>query len=554
MGKRKWFAQLWPWAAYAVVALLVLWPLLGRGFVLTLDMVFTPKFPMPTNVTSGYMQSVVLHWLNYLLPGDEIEKGILLLILLLSGAGMHRLYEQITKNGEQATSKAMHATPPFFAGMLYAINPFTYDRFMAGQYDVLLGYALFPWFVRACLLFLRQPNWRGAAKLAAWAVITSIVSIHAVGFMTLVVVIFAGASIWRRRADKAWLGSFWKLGFASIGMFLAASSYWLAPLALGHGSTAAIINSFTTTDQSAFATLGGNAIGRIGNVLQLQGFWAENTGMFFSPQDSSLWAPIMLLLWILALVGAARWWRQGKRLLVASFGAVGLVSALLAAGIGTGWLAARVPLFAGYREPQKFDGLIALALVLFASSGVAATLAFVCKHGRRGSMAVASLVALVLPFAWTPIMLRAFDQQLGLAHYPAGWYTMNARLDADPGNFQTLFLPWHLYMYLSFEGRIIANPAPQFFDKPMIISNDPEFAGIPPTPNTRSSSISAILTHASKNNNLAAKLAPYHVKYIVLALDDDYTKYNYLNRQRDVRLVSQNASMKLYQVENFRGK
>ncbi len=156
-----------PVCVYGAVVLLVLGPLLLPGYVLTLDMVFTPVLRMPDQVSSSYLFRALLHLLDIVLPADLVQKVMLFAILLLTGLGMHRLMESLPAR------KPADAVPPlalYFAGLLYTINPFTYDRLLAGQYNVLFGYALLPWFVRALLKFVARPGRKNALVVAGWAV------------------------------------------------------------------------------------------------------------------------------------------------------------------------------------------------------------------------------------------------------------------------------------------------------------------------------------------------------------------------------------------------
>jgi len=546
------------WLVYTLAALLVIAPLLPRGYVLTLDMVFAPHARMPATVSNGYLFYAFLHGLNFVLPGDVIEKILLLTILLLAGVGMHRLVEYL--GGK--TADRPQKIGAYFAGTLYMVNPFTYDRLMAGQYLVLLGYALLPWFVRALLEFLDKPAVRRAVVMAVWAAIVGIVSIHAIGFMAILVCVAISLKIWREREHKTWLRKLLKFGLISLGIFLIASSYWLVPLALGKGSTAGAIDNFGAGDRTAFATIGGSWIGRFGNVLSLQGFWAEARNMYTLPQDVvPAWTLLTLLVWALVITGIISLWRAGKRDMVLLFGISASVAAILAIGTLNGWLAAHVPLFSGYREPEKFVALIALLYAVFAAHGVIAVLKY-CHvqaylFGRQGGkffLSFASLILLLLPIVWTPTMLWGANNQLAPVQYPADWFTMNQRLDADRSNFQTLFLPWHLYLSFDFSGRIIANPGPSFFDKPMIISDNPEFGGAAAAGSTSATrSLDAILPAVGSGDALGTRLAPLNIKYVLLARDGDgAAAYGYLSRQADLKLVAKTATLELYRNEAWR--
>src|SRR5580700_7820338 len=142
-GRRLLWIRLW--AVYLAPALIILGPLLGSGYVLTLDMVFTPRIRLPSHVSSSYLFYALLHILNFVVSSDVLEKLLLFAIVLVAGVGMHRLMNYCS--GKLAD--VYQRLGAYFAGCLFVVNPFTYDRFMAGQFAVLLGYAFLPWFVRS---------------------------------------------------------------------------------------------------------------------------------------------------------------------------------------------------------------------------------------------------------------------------------------------------------------------------------------------------------------------------------------------------------------------
>jgi hypothetical protein len=548
---RKLLGWLGVWGVYVLIDLIVLLPLLSSGYILTLDMVFSPRIRWPDSVaSSSYLFYVLLHLLNFVLASDVLEKIILLVVLLFCGVGMHKLVQYFSAKRSNVYDKIGE----YFAGTLYAINPFTYDRFMSGQYEVLLGYALLPWFIRALLQFLQYPSLGRIIILTIWAIVISIVSIHTIGFMAILTLMALILRAWQNRNNHNWLISMTRYSLLALSIFIVASSYWLIPLALGHDSTATTIDSFNATDQAAFSTLGGSVLGRTSNVLKLQGFWAENRGLYTLPQANiATWGLITVVTWLLIIIGIVSLWRNRQRSIVALFGLSAIIATTLAIGTLNNWLAAHVPLFAGYREPEKFVGLIALSYAIFAGYGVGVILKFCHGQGGKFFLILGSIVLLSVPLIWTSTMLWGFNNQLTPVQYPADWFTMNNRLDADHSNFQVLFLPWHEYMSFNFAGRIIANPAPRFFDKPVIISNNPQFKGIGPgVSNPEDTDISTILAAANEHQNIGAQLARYHVKYVLLALDDDYTKYAYLNHQTDLQLVTKGATLELYRNKAFK--
>jgi hypothetical protein len=533
---------------YSLVALLILWPLLARGYILTLDMVFVPNLPLPDVVTSSYLLHASLHVLNTVLPSDVIQKILLFTILVLSGIGAHRLLRYFQIMSSAATTSHWAA---YTSGLLYMINPFTYSRFMAGQYSVLLGYALLPFFTIALLRFLREPSLKTSLIMTAWMIGISIVSIHTLGLAFVIGIVAVAQTTWRHRSSGAQLQRLGKyLTIASL-VFIVASSYWLMPLLRGSGPTAESIATFQSSDQSAFETEGKGAIGKLVHVSRLQGFWGEAEGLFLLPQDRFvLWPLVVIALWVLVVIGAREAWRRNREACILLL-SVMAIATVIAIGAGATWLSEHVPLFAGYREPQKFVAIVALGYAIFIGFAISKiTHKLSTATGRLAAVGITTIIVIGL----TPVMFRGFDGQLVPRHYPTDWYAMNERLNQDRDDFQVLFLPWHLYMRYQFAGRVIAHPGSGFFDKPLVTSDDPELGGTQPAiSDTRKKLLTEqILPKAPRANSLGKQLEPLNIKYILLAKDADHTSYDYLNQQKDLELVAESATLKLYRNTAFR--
>ncbi len=530
------------------LSLLVLLPLLLPGYILTLDMVFTPYLRMPAEVSSSYVFHAALHVLNIVVPSQVLQKLMLLAILMLSGLGAYWLVRQL----QQAThSREYDDWGAGLAGALYMINPYTYSRFMAGQYAVLLGYALLPFFVRSSLRFMAVPSLKGVLKLTAWVVAISIVSVHTLGLVAIVLgleLAIAAYRQWRHRSVIATMARYCLVG---LTVFLLASSYWIAPLAAGTSTQGRAVAAFAGDDRKAFATAGGDTVKRIGNVLQLRGFWAEDRNLYQLPQNKLPgWPLVMLSLWVLAGIGAIAWWRQGQRAVTALLVTAGLVAVLLSATGLNGWVSVHLPLLSGFREPQKFVGLLALTYAVTIGQGAAVVLGRLHERAAHTALSGAAVVILLLPLLYTPTMFWGFARQLRPRQYPADWYAVNAVLRADTSDGRVLFLPWHLYMSYGFAGRIIESPAAAFFDRPVLASNELEFMGATPTaPNAQKSLLThVVLPGASRGTRLGYQLRPLHIKYVLLAKEYDYKKYAYLHKQRDLTAIRETPHLILYEV------
>jgi hypothetical protein len=528
---------------YAVVALAVMAPLLLPGHIMTLDMALTPNLPLPEISSSSFVFRLLLYLLNIVVPTHIIEKALFLAILMLSSLGMHQLISRSfpRKNDDLASEWGIYV-----AGALYAINPFTYSRFMAGQYSVLLGYALLPFFVRTILDFLAQPNRKRGILLVLWTLAISIVSIHSIGLIAIFAVCAFGASVWRYRKKPGHIRSILKFGVAAFMTVLLASSYWLVPFLTGDNSAGQAAQRFTVGDRQAYATTGSGAVERFGNVIQLQGFWAEAKDLYLLPQEYiPLWGFVTLGIWILVGAGFKSLLQGGRRYEAFILAMAGAASVLLAmAGVG------------GFREPQKFIGLLAMAFAFLAAHGIPRVIHWLSSKTGETVALVGLCAVLILPVLWTPTMFWGFAGQLRPRAYPADWFIANEKLNQDTGDFKVLFLPWHLYMHFRFAGRIIVNPACDFFDKPIIVSNDPELQGssLADQDPQKAKLSRDILPDAATNPGFARELGNENIKYILLAKETDAEAYNYLNHQAALELVYESDTILLYRNKAWEGR
>ncbi|HSO53077.1 MAG TPA: hypothetical protein VL330_10065, partial [Actinomycetes bacterium] len=129
-----------------VLALLALGPLLGRGYVLTYDMVFVPRLELTrgllgldTAVARAVPADLLVALASRLVPADLVQKLVLAGVFAGAAAGAARL----------VPSRSLAARAA--AAVLYAWNPFIYERLLMGHWGLLVSYAALPWAARAAL-------------------------------------------------------------------------------------------------------------------------------------------------------------------------------------------------------------------------------------------------------------------------------------------------------------------------------------------------------------------------------------------------------------------
>lgn len=455
-----------PWARACLlalgVALLSTRLLAGGGYLLTLDSTFGPR---PAVVSTGFYApvAVILDVLNRLIGGAATGRLYLLLAVWLAAFCPMVLLRRLPWYAQCC------------AGLLGALNPWVYDHLAIGQWGVVVAAALLSLWLAAWATLQGGPGLGPAIRLVAVSVSIAAFSANFIGILAvLAAAAFVASRTWRFPARRRWAL------LAGLGTAVVLA-YGVVPFFLGNGAASyGGVQAFGRADFVAFASTPDPTFGLL-DLVGLYGHWTERLGQYPLATDGVTWwlVPVFLLV-LLALVGAVltprRW------LLIP--GAVGLLlSASTATGIGLSaflTLSEHLPLVGVYREPDKWNSLWLVALVILAAEGVAA-LAATMSSLRRDLVAVTSALAValatLLPAGSTQI--RELPAVLQPAQYPVDWYAaadwMATNISPDD---QVAVLPWHLYQSYPFtQGRLVANPAGVFFPGRLLTAQDPELLG-----------------------------------------------------------------------------
>lgn len=535
-----------PLLVYAAAGLLVMLPLFAQGFVLSVDLVFTPDITVSSVGSPDFLWWFVLKIISFVIPVVIIEKVILFAIVFLSGFGMYRWLRTVNNDGRSA-----YQMGAYLAGLLYAINPFCYSRFMAGQYLILLGYALLP--------FLATSVWRAAAHKrerwwrmlnpGVWLAIIATISLHIFG-MAILLALSLAAALWLSGTLRGRLAiAFWA---KNVGIFVLLSGFWIFTLLHGGSSAAHTISGFGQGDSQAFQTYAGSMSTAV-NVLLMHGFWADAKNLYIAPENvySWWWLPCLTVL-VFTVLGYAQLYRRQSKLWKSML-VLGCVAFVLALGLSTGpighanqWIFNSVPLFKGYREPQKFVGLLLFVYCFGFASGFAWFYDRI-KHVSSDLRTAFVIVVLAIIVLSAPLMPWALRGQLKTVNYPPDWAQVNTYF-ADKGKPNTVFLPWHLYMPYAFAGRLIANPAPKYFTNVHIIASmNPEIGKATGYNQTvLGNRVDAIVRHdTSQTPQLLYLLG---VRYVIVAKDYDYHRYDALLSQTGFNVVKDLQTVRVYKV------
>ncbi|HEU5038325.1 MAG TPA: hypothetical protein VFT70_15050 [Nocardioides sp.] len=420
-----------------VLAVLVLGPALGPGYLLTYDMVWVPDLALRsdfvglgTALPRAVPSDAVVAALDEVLPGMLLQKVVLLGALVLGGLGADRLAGRSTVARLVAVS-------------VYVWSPYVVERLWLGHWPLLLCWAVLPWLVTEGVRLRTDPR-LGAAL--PFLLLAGSLSANA-GLMAAATLLAVGAT--RRTASRL------------VVLALAANAPWIV---------AGLLHLGSATSSTAGAVFGLDAEGPLPAplaALTLGGVW--NAEVVPSSREMLVLPLVLTLAYAaLAVAGArplAR--RLGARTTTAlvALWAVGYAVAVLswAAPDAIGWFAGHVPAGGLLRDGTRSLALCAPLTVALVASG-----AEWCA-GRAPRLLVGVAGAL-LPLAFLPDAAWGVSGVLEPADYPAEWAQARAALGAGHGDL--LVLPFTSYRAPAWNhDRKVLDPLPRYL-RPNYVVND----------------------------------------------------------------------------------
>jgi hypothetical protein len=433
-------------AVSAALAFAVCAPLLGRGFVLSYDMVFAPRqylVPDALGVGNSLPRSVpadaAVALATTVLPGDIVQKLVLLLAIFFAAYGAGRLVP------------TEHTGTRLIAATAYAWTPYLAERLFIGHWPLLLTYACLPWIVRAGLA-VRAHEPKALLRLVltcAPAVLTP-----PGGVLAAAVAVVAGGS------RRTW---------QTLSIAVVLNLPWLVPTILDAGGTYS--DPAGVTAFSARAESWGPAVL---SVLGLGGIWNAET----VPGSRAVpLIPVLVLVTVaIALAGlrplAARWGTAPVRALVLLGVAGVLLASLATLPFGATLLdfaTRHLPGAGLLRDAQKWVAWWALPLAMgFALAIEAAAAKLRTRPGRAGLVAA----AVVFPLLTMPDLAWGGWGRLGTAQYPGDWRAVSEVLGGDDRPGDVLTLPLSTFRGFAWNAdRTQLDPAPRVLPKPVLMDD-----------------------------------------------------------------------------------
>jgi hypothetical protein len=523
----------WLVPAFVLSLMLAIYaPLLRSGTLLLLDYSDYPAGPHASlgayvwgfrpDLTSRAPINGALLVLFRLLPWGPVKLLPLLLVVPLAAWGFQRLFDR-------------RSLATIAATLMFVVNPFVYERMLAGQVYLVLGYALLPLLVSALLSRVDGVTAPiGAGLLLALLMALSPHFVFIGGLLWLVVAVAALRRDGVRTLRRTGL---------TLLVALLASLYWLIPIA----SRAGELDRVTATDLKTFQTVSDPALGLAPNVAGLYGFWRIGWPL---PKDNlPAWPLLLAAILVVAAIGlracGSERWSTLRSLLVIA-GAAGFVLSLGAQG-PTGpafrFLFDHVPGFRIMREPGKFEALLALAYAGFFGLGF-----FTLVDGSRSQKwrAMMAVVILAVPCAYTFRMFWGFDGYVRPSDYPRSWTEAAALMGTGPG--KVLAVPGDQYLAFPWtEERAVASPMDSFFGRDVIIDGGLDLGGLESqTADARSRYLQFVTDHGPQVTRFGNLVAPLGVRFVLLVKTGDWARYSWLERQTDLRLLAEWPDLELF--------
>jgi hypothetical protein len=480
-------------AVLAALAALALGPvLLQRGVVLVGDMTFVPQRPwkaewlgLDGSVPRAVPADAVVSVLTHVVPGDLLQKAVLLAILFLAGLGTLRLLGALASGPGRFSALA--------GAVFYLWNPYVQERLAIGHWGLLLGYAALPW------VALRADGVRRRAA-GSWPALIGWLGVAAIGSPTggiLAGVLALALGVERRRAVP---------GLLRITVVVAVlNGPWIlaGAVATGMGRDPAGVTAFAARSDSPYGVLG--------SVATFGGIWKQS--IVAGERGSWLLVGVAALATIAGILALTR---TAPRLVVVGLlgFALALVPATSAGASLVEHLVEHVPGAGLLRDSQKWVALLALAACVGFALAVDHAVRGAVRQGLPGR-AVAG-AAVLLPVALLPSLAWGLAGQYRPVVIPQDWTRAAQVLAAVPADqLRTVVLPFSAYQRFGWNAeRAALDPAIRFFPGQVVTDDRLVVGGV--TVDGDSDAAASIGTAVADGAPLAPVLAGQGIRFVLV--------------------------------------
>jgi hypothetical protein len=516
---------------------------LVRGYALTYDMVFVPRLELTgdllglgTAVPRAVPADLLVALASGLVPADVVQKLLLAGVFVGAAAGAGRLLP------------SDRAAPRAAAAVLYAWNPFVYERLVMGHWSLLISYAALPWVTAAAVAMRAHPGRGGqvgAARRLVAALAVAAFGNPAGGVIAAGVALCVVASPpWPpRRATPAA-----RRGALVVGVALVVNAPWLVPSLLRPGGV-----PVRAAGTAAFAARPDGPLGTVGSLVGLGGIWNAQA----VPPGLGSWPWLAGFAVVLAVAAAGlapllRRWERGAAVGLLLAAALGLLTAAAYAIPGLRTLVdlavTHLPGGGLVRDAQKFVAPLAVLQAVAFGLGVERLLAASwggteAQVERMRRAVAAGLVA--APVLLLPALAWGAAGRLAAVGYPSAFATARTAMAVDPVPGALLVLPWHLYMAHPWNGdRVVLDPAQRWFTRRAVGNDDLELAGLTvPGEDPYGARLGPLVRGSAP---LGAAMPAAGVRYVLLYKSADWR--GYLPRLAGLEPIVDRPELAVYRV------
>ena len=516
---------------------------------MALDFISGPNIPIDVTTSPNHRTpfSILISFVSALLPMGWSQKILLGLIPIISFLTIYNLTLSSSEKRWILYSGA------FYAAILYALNPFVYGRFMAGHILLLLAYSLMPLYITSLVGCVKNPRPRSMLNLAIVSAVILMLDVPTFILAGLVTVTVLTASMLTRFIR---IRAFFYLTGVAV-LLVGLNTFWILPSILQGSSSIPVASEITPNDLYAFTSrTWGAGPNILFSIASMHGFWLSYDYVAHHLFGWQALFAIILFLSIWGLLAKSR--SQEERIVKVSLAIVATFSTLLATGISLPQFAPvfqflfdNVFIMRAFREPQKFVALLVLAYAYLGGIGVREFARMIdrAKIQRKNILSpIVITMILVIPMLYGSNILFAFRGELKSVDYPPDWYQANEILEKDSEESKVLFLPWHLYMYLSWTERNIVNPSSVFFTNDVIYGQNVEVGTIySQSTDSKQQYMEMLLFNRNRITNFGELISPLNIKYVTLAKEADYDSYGFLYNQTDMEIIFDGPTITVFQ-------
>ena len=265
LTKNLFFKRYFHYFVFSILSLLLVLNFFSPGYVLTLDMIFTPdafrvsdSFYGLSNQYSVLPFFAFLDFLNIFFSSELIQKLLFFLIFLISGVSIYKLCPEEWGIGR------------YFAGFLYMLNPFIYVRFLAGHWLILFSYAVTPIVIKAFIDFFESPSSKRSLIIALLLTLVFFIDTHTPFLLLIVLGVFYIVKMVESRKDAGRVLEISRSVVLVVLFLLFLNSYWLVPSFIGSQGP---LGDITGSDIYVFTTKQDLNFNTLFTTASMYGFW-----------------------------------------------------------------------------------------------------------------------------------------------------------------------------------------------------------------------------------------------------------------------------------------